>query len=158
MPYHVMIWPASPEQQHLHELYALDLSQDQLRQKFIEPYDKGTAITWNGRTLPPGDISYIRIYESSGQLGPRRHEEYEAMTPHPEVTNDWITGAPGHAAERAATVHPKRLTTVGCEPDANAGAQGLRRRLASPLRSAAGTPHTDPVRLCGAWVGSFRGE
>ena len=104
MPYHVMIWPMSTQQQVLSELYAVDLSDEQLRERFIDPYDRGKPITWNGRTLPGGDISYIHIWESSSDLGIGELDSavYDKIRRHPEVTNRWITGAPGHAAGRRA--------------------------------------------------------
>lgn len=46
MPYyHAVIWPKSPRQQTQHELYGFNLTADQLRERFIEPYEFGEPIT-----------------------------------------------------------------------------------------------------------------
>lgn len=103
MAYHVLIWPASSEQQKHHELYAMNLSEDDLRARFVEPYDYGRPITWNGRTLPGGDISYINIHKSPGEISYPRHGEYDAIKQFPEVTNEFIHGGPGHAAAGEGT-------------------------------------------------------
>jgi predicted nucleotide-binding protein len=101
--YHVKIWPASAEQQLLQELYAINLTEPQLRARFVEPYDHGQAITWQGRTLPADDIATITVYRSDESLEVRRFGEYDAIKHLPNVTNEFIVGAPGHAA-------PTRLT------------------------------------------------
>jgi predicted nucleotide-binding protein len=101
--FHVMIWPQSTEQRRLRELYAINLSEGELRERIIEPYETGRSITWSGRTLPPGDVSQITITQTDHAVQYRQFGEYEAAKSGRDVTNDWITGAP---AEAARAPHP----------------------------------------------------
>jgi len=65
MPYyHVVIWPKSTRQQTQRELYGFNLDADQLRERFIEPYEFGEPITSEGRTLGGGDITYLKVTET----------------------------------------------------------------------------------------------
>jgi hypothetical protein len=64
MPFHVCIWPKSPTQQAQHELYAFNVDEATLRTRFIEPYEYGEPITWHGRTLDGGDVTYLRVLET----------------------------------------------------------------------------------------------
>jgi predicted nucleotide-binding protein len=166
VPYHVMIWPASAAQRQLHELYAVNVNENQLRERFIEPYDHGRPITWNGRTLPAGDISYIRIFESDQELAVQDSNErvYNVITQYQEATNDWITGEPGQAAERqnrpaalaSPAADPKRVMIVHGRNGAvrDAMATFLRALGLAPIEweqaikeTGMGTPHNfDAVR------------
>lgn len=105
MPYHVTIWPQSTSQQLLRELYAFNLTEEQLTERFIAPHDEGRPITWAGRTLPAGDLSYLHVGFTSNQLDEQtakgRFEEYELFQSATDVTNTWITRSPGSAASRA---------------------------------------------------------
>jgi hypothetical protein len=71
MPYHVPIWPRSTAQQVLRELYAFNLSNQQLQERFIDPYDTDRPITWGGRTLPAGDVNYLKVGYSDQDLDER---------------------------------------------------------------------------------------
>lgn len=99
MPFHVEIWPSSTRQQRQHELYAFNLGVETLRTRFIDPYDYGKPITSGGRTLEAGDVSYLKVFESSSELDEptirRTFKEYENIRAQREVTDDWITGPPG---------------------------------------------------------------
>lgn len=108
VPYHVCIWPRSDEQQRLGELYAFNLTEEQLRERFVRPYDDGSPITWGGRTLLAGDHLTITISETAEprQPGSGEFAELELVRSGNDVTNDWITGAP--AATRTAQDSPVR--------------------------------------------------
>jgi hypothetical protein len=97
-----MIWPKSTPQQLLGELYAFNLTEDQLRQRFIEPYDHDRPITSAGRTIPAGDVNYIRVGETDQPFDERSvraaYTELEAFQQARQVTDDWITGPAGAAA------------------------------------------------------------
>src|ERR1035437_9573122 len=99
MPFHVEIWPSSTRQQMQRELYAFNLSAETLKARFIDPYDYGRPITSGGRTLPAGDISYLKVFVSASELDEptirRTFREYENIRAQREVTDDWITGPPG---------------------------------------------------------------
>ena len=117
MPFHVMIWPSSSAQQKLGELYALNIDEQELREKIVEPYEQGRALTYAGRTLPAGDFGRITITRTEAPQQLVRHEEYETVKSGIEVTNEWIKGPPGEAA--AAVIEadgeqrdPKRVMVV----------------------------------------------
>jgi hypothetical protein len=60
MPLHVQIWPKSHIAQRQRELYAFNLDEETLQERFVEPYEFAEPITWAGRTLDGGDITYRR--------------------------------------------------------------------------------------------------
>lgn len=164
MPYHVMIWPKSPEQQKLSEFYAMNLSEDELRDRIIGPYNVGTPITWGGRTLPAGDIAYINIACTATAVNAPSHKYYDVIKAGDDVTNTWITGPPGDptqspipALARAGdSKDPKRVMVVHGR---NLGARDamftfLRALGLAPIEweqavseTGMGSPHTfDAVR------------
>src|SRR5687767_1493978 len=113
MYYHVRITQKSNQS---HDETKLDLSEEQLRERFIDPYERGESIIINGKTIPPDDLDRIRITASehdSGQLiaqarardaassvvvigGPSI--EWEAADLARDVTDELIRDAPGHRA------------------------------------------------------------
>ena len=101
-----MIWPVSPRQRKQRELYAFNLDEETLRARFIDPYDRGEPITWNGRTIDGSDISYIHIASTAHRLdvnlnsgSASNFDRFESGT---DVTNDWITGPPGRLRPNTA--------------------------------------------------------
>jgi predicted nucleotide-binding protein len=103
----VRIWPRSGEQQVLGELYAFNVAEDELRPRFIDPYDQGLSITWDGRTIPGGDIATISIFRTEHEVAVPRYKEHETIVELADVTNDFIVGAPGHAATEAPAFDPQ---------------------------------------------------
>lgn len=110
VPFHVTIWPQSPQQQRLHELYAFNLTEEQLQDRFIAPHDEGRPITWTGRTLPGGDISYLKVgftdQEVNDQAARTHFKEYELFKTTRDVTNDWVTRAPGSSSPSKPQAQP----------------------------------------------------
>lgn len=110
MPFHVTIWPESPQQQRLHELYAFNLTEEHLRDRFIAPHDEGRPITWTGRTLPGGDISYLKVgftdHEVNEQAAQTQFKEYELFKTTRDVTNEWVTTAPGSVSPTQSPAQP----------------------------------------------------
>lgn len=106
MPFHVTIWPKSTEQQVLGELYAFNLSEEQLRERFITPHDRGGDMVWSGRTLPGGDISYLKVAQTTNPVDEAnvrgRFVEYETFKAAQDVTNEWVVRPPGSLAVDAA--------------------------------------------------------
>jgi len=137
VPFHVMIWPSSSRQQPLRELYAFNLDEATLRTRFIEPYERGESITWDGRTLPAGDVSYIRIGQTDvpyrDEVLRARSFYYEAFKATSDVTNNWIVGAAGSmAADSAPPREALALTrTINVCKRFDAVTRQLRRRHAS---------------------------
>ena len=100
--------------------FEFDLSVTDLHQRFLDPYSKGDAVVVNGRTVKMNDLEQIQISASSidadtinSQLRYEQRQKgsftavnaatgrladsllFERAT---DVTRDFITGAPGHAA------------------------------------------------------------
>jgi hypothetical protein len=48
----------------------LDLSEEQLRERFIDPYERGEPIVINGKTIPVDDLDRIRITSSEQDSRP----------------------------------------------------------------------------------------
>lgn len=112
---HVAIWPTSGDQQRLGELYVLNLSEDQLHDRIIEPYETGASIVASGRALPPNDISWIRIVSTVGPQAMNADvwsNVFHNAQPNPsladsaDVTDLFVTMPPGaRAAARPAAPH-----------------------------------------------------
>ena len=118
VPFHVVIWPASSREQANRELYAFDLDESTLRERFIRPYEQGEPITWNGRALDGGDIQYLRVSETAAPVDEQEvlkgYREYEVWESGANVTNNWISGPPGTAPASgdAAVATPEMLDKV----------------------------------------------
>jgi predicted nucleotide-binding protein len=113
MYYHVRITQKSNVS---HDEVKLDLTEEQLRDRFVGPYERGEPIIVNGKTIPPDDIDRIRIAVSKTDSAPLIAEarardaassvvviggpslEWEAADLARDVTDEWIRGAPGHLA------------------------------------------------------------
>jgi hypothetical protein len=110
MFYHVRITQKSYK---IHDETKLDLSEEQLKIRFIEPYEQGKSITINGKTIELEDIERIRISRSSqdSKYLIRQLEAEDASSPvlvlcgpsyewraadkAEDVTDDFIKGPPG---------------------------------------------------------------
>ena len=128
MPYHVRVSSKSNPYQ---DEVRLDLSFEELEQRFLLPYQAGRPIVIGGKTIPPDDLARIRInetQENSDQLRARVESERRASmvvsgTPTEwyiadegkEVTDEFITGPPGSG-----------LTIKDSEQEAGPTATGAR--------------------------------
>jgi hypothetical protein len=129
MPFHVTIWPKSTQQQVLRELYAFNLSEEQLRERFIGPHDRGEPIVWSGRTLPGGDISYLKVAYTDHPVDEEdvraRFAEYETFTAAKDLTNEWVTRAPGSLAYQSPTTAYSSAGTSAASGQAGSGVAEL---------------------------------
>ena len=117
MPYHVRITLRSDR---THDEVKLDLTEEQLRERFLRPYRAGDPIVISGRTINCDDIERIRVSyteENSEQLIPtiraeRRQshavavgisDEWYVTKRGIDVTDDFITGPPGQGEEEPLT-------------------------------------------------------
>ena len=123
MYYHVRI---TQESNKFEDETKLDLSEEQLRERFIEPYERGETIIINGRSIPLDDLDRIRISASEHDSRPLIAEaraqaaasrvigglssEWEAANLARDVTDELIRGAPGH---RAGSKTPSVRRRVG---------------------------------------------
>ena len=117
--FHVRITPKSKPSQTEVEL---DISLEELMERFVRPYERGQSIIIAGRTVYSEDISRMQLNESeqdSTSLNATMLRQQEAQQTyssvdqhgrlHPEmladngrdVTSRFIIGEPGHAAETA---------------------------------------------------------
>jgi hypothetical protein len=135
--YHAVIWPKSADQQTQRELYGFNLSVDQLRERFIEPYEYGEPITWEGRTLGGGDITYLKITETA-QPWPedavRGFRQYEIWESGRDVTNDFVKIPPG-SRTRGSTTSEERVPTD--RPPANESPQSRVVEICRRFRDVA---------------------
>lgn len=112
---HVMISPASDGQRAFGPLYAVNLSEDELRDRIIRPYDEGRPVTWGGRTLPAGDIARVTVVETKYPVDVAPAQEWDEIFKDAreapgayvrDVTNKWITGPPGVSAAATESAEP----------------------------------------------------
>ncbi len=98
MPYHVRITPRSDRS---HDEVKLDLTKEQLEERFLNPYVEGRPIVIGGKTIPPDDIERIRINytdETSEQLLPIVRKEQAASSVIALISDEW------YVADRGADV------------------------------------------------------
>jgi hypothetical protein len=67
MPFHVYIHEKKTDASgrvNRDNYYFVKLNEDQLRERVIEPWDRGLRITWGGRTADPAGIETILDFET----------------------------------------------------------------------------------------------
>lgn len=108
MPFHVRITQKS---NRTYDEVKLDLTRQQLEDRFIRPYREGIPIIIGGKTIPPDDIERIHINETtenSDQLLPQIRaersrsgvvtfisDEWYVTEKGTDLTDELITGPPG---------------------------------------------------------------
>ena len=107
----------------------LDLTYDELEQRFLLPYRTGNPITVGGTTIMPGDIERIRISmtelpseyflpivkqerRASGVITSISDEWYVAEKGE-DVTDTFIVGPPGHESNNERTVSKELEPAIG---------------------------------------------
>ena len=113
--YHVRITPKSDRS---HDEVRLDLSPEELRSRFLTPYERGKAIVIGGRTISSDDIERIRITKTAqesryfrARVEAEQRDSSVVLIGGPstdwyladegkDVTDEIITGAPGWESER----------------------------------------------------------
>jgi len=103
-------------------LYAFNVDEETLRTRFVQPYEAGGSITWNGRTIDVDDIATIHIAAMDATLPSPPDtslDEYEHFKVAEDVTNRWIKGPAGSASATEAPpavgvdlTDPKRVMVV----------------------------------------------
>jgi len=133
MPYyHAVIWPKSPRQQAQHELYGFNLTADQLRKRFIEPYEFGEPIMSEGRTLDGGDITYLKVSETE-QPWPEDvttgFQRWDAWKSGRDVTNDFVTVPLGSRTREHSSAEQSTAPAADAEWSAQSRVIDLCRRF-----------------------------
>jgi predicted nucleotide-binding protein len=81
-------------------LYVLNLDEETLRARFVEPYRMGETITWEGRWVPASEITRVTIYRTDDAIN--QAGDWPAFnvfaSQGANVTNEYIDGPPGSAA------------------------------------------------------------
>ena len=88
-----------------------DLTREELERRIVVPYRMGRPITVNGKTIRTDDIDRVRVYRTDHSWqamclmaddGGRNVDTIFAEMAE-NVTDDWITGAPGSGSSIEAT-------------------------------------------------------
>jgi hypothetical protein len=133
-----------------------DLSLETLEAQILAPYRSGHAIVADGDIIQITDITQIRIIQtdrSTNELPRRRTRHAEGMVLIPsndswslattagtDVTNDFITGAPGHTPVEVP--EPTRLS-----PPAQAGSLYVDEKVIKAIRAKDGQSEFDVTKL-----------
>ena len=113
MPFFVRITPRSARERADGALYGFELSEDELIERVVGPYERGETITLGGRSLPTGDITKIVITKAEDGVkahpliqlrakwtsGNRRGMGDWLAQNAQNVTDRCVTGPPGSKAE-----------------------------------------------------------
>jgi uncharacterized repeat protein (TIGR01451 family) len=149
----VRITPRSARARADGALYAFDMTEEQLIERVIGPYDRGEIITLSGRSLPADDILSIEITEIIDQVlgnplnqlrsrwttGSRRQTGDWIARHAPSVTDRYVKGPAGHRRSAAptepVTAQPPTASssTAAVAPRRRALLFGRLRRLPTPL-------------------------
>jgi predicted nucleotide-binding protein len=124
--YHVRI---STKSNIYHDEVRLDLSQDELAERFLQPYQEGRSITMNGRVIALDDITRIKISHSAVPSEELRNlvkvdqmqrpsslpEDWLIVEKGQDVTYEFIKEPPGKqvtASQAVATTENSRTVFV----------------------------------------------
>lgn len=100
MYYHVRITQASSQSR---DETKTDLSEEELNERFLKPYELGASVIINGKTIPPDDIERIRISRSE----PLAHHFIEILKAEDRASVFMSVGGPSYewrAAKRAEDI------------------------------------------------------
>lgn len=95
MPYHVRITLKSDPS---YDEVKLDLTENQLRDRILTPYEQGRPIVIGGRTIPPDDIQRLNIAHtdrSSEDLIPSIRAERQASSVFTMISDEWYVAEKG---------------------------------------------------------------
>lgn len=100
----------------------LDLSKEQLTERYLNPYENGINITLNGKSIKPDDIERVKIYVTDlmliPQIRPKRTArgiglpisvEGYVTNRGDDITNELILGHPGYKKSDHKKENSKRL-------------------------------------------------
>lgn len=114
MPYHVRVFVFSDPSRTRgrRNRWFLNVSEEHLRSRFIEPWDRGTGITYDGDTFDPME-SRVEIFETDESLSPDLAADpsraNQAVGAGRNLTNELIVGPAGRlSAESVAATTESR--------------------------------------------------
>ena len=150
--YHIAITTNSNPK---NSLSRLDLSHEELESQFLAPYREGRPIVTNGRVVRPGDIRRIQITQTErpsvelrsrsrsliGQVRAAAVTEWGLVaTSGTDVTNDFITEAPGHPSIEA-------IEQVRLPPPAQIASPYVDTKVVKAIRAKDGQSKFDVAKL-----------
>src|SRR4051794_23718469 len=95
MAFHVRVRPALRARVH-EMIYAINLDQDELRTRFLDPYELGKPLTSGGRTIASAQIEQVLVFETDGAVSGGGSDGWQqARDVGKDRTDDFIVGAPG---------------------------------------------------------------
>lgn len=129
MPFHVYLFTRTPtdarsrlDRVRPKNYYWVNLDENALRARIIEPWDQGDVLSWSGQSASADEIERIEIFETENHIaealgGGDRYSEMKLGT---NVTNSWLLGAAGRRARTpgesqaspASRKDPRRVMVV----------------------------------------------
>lgn len=97
MPFHVWVFEYYDKFKERGKPYGfLNLSEDDLKTRIVDRWDRGEPLTWAGETTSSTD-STIQVFLTEDEIPSNTpfSDRYKIMLAGEEVTNDWITGPAG---------------------------------------------------------------
>jgi hypothetical protein len=77
-------------------VYRINLDEDTLRARFLTPYEQGLPVTGGGRSIPPGMIDQVLVFETDEPVPEPGSTAWSSITTNGrDRTDDFVTGAPG---------------------------------------------------------------
>lgn len=128
MPFHVRVSSKSGSRSEVR----LDLSEEELEERFLKPYREGRPIVIGGIVVPIEDLERIRINKTdlpAAQLLPivreqrarssvitMRSDDYYIAAYGEDVTDKYITSAPGQVAAGASIMSSRKISEGEMDP------------------------------------------
>jgi predicted nucleotide-binding protein len=86
----------------------MDLSEEELQTRIVEPWERGTPMTWDGKTAPSGLGVDIHVYYTADSVpaGISGRDLLNFMRTGEDQTNQWITVPAGAKASSPASASP----------------------------------------------------
>lgn len=126
MPYFVRIIPRSPRERLGGAIYGFDMSESQLLERVIRPYERGEPITLQGRTVPPDEVAEITVTRADDHVGGHPLSQLRRMWRQDRrsagewfvknatnVTDTYVRGQPGRRNAKAEQTQPTEETKSG---------------------------------------------
>jgi predicted nucleotide-binding protein len=118
VPFHARVRPHADRIRPYEMLYGLNLDEAMLRERFVEPYEAGRAVTSGGRSIASAAIDQVLVYETDELVEGAGSAGWDvAQRTGRDHTDQWITGPPGHADQTTIDApgisrNPRRVMIV----------------------------------------------
>ena len=86
-------------------VYGINLDDDMLRARYLQPYELGQPLTGSGRSVPPHLIDQVLVVETADRVAETGAAAWNAATSTgTDRTDDFVVGAPGYLQASSAGV------------------------------------------------------